>query len=103
MSPETEGILIGAGGLVLFSLLTWIGRQLMRLWGVPRRLEKIESGHPLILEGISILFDVNIIEVKCQKGERTNSDLDDAMTKMNAFKEKLSNHLTGSTVYRDIK
>lgn len=60
MSPETSGILIGAGAIILAGLLIWISSQLAHLWHTPKRLDRIEGIIPILARGVWAILKVHI-------------------------------------------
>jgi len=98
MSPEVSGIIVGAASIVGAGLLTWLAATLVRLWRLPKRMDRVEAISPLLLRAVMILFDVNLIEVRCQQGKSCNGDLDEAVNKMGAFRKEMDSFLSGAAI-----
>ena len=98
MSPETSGVFIGAGAILLAGLLTWLGVALARLWKVPKRIDRIEAMNPMMLEALMLLFDVNVIELECQQGKECNGDLTIAVNSIKAFKDRVTKFLAAASI-----
>jgi len=60
LSPNTMSFLIGAGSIATAGLITWIGIQLVRLWHLPKRVDRIERIIPPIARGIWALLGEHV-------------------------------------------
>ena len=98
MSPVTQGIFIGSFSVIVAGLLGWVGRHLARQWNVPRRMDRIEAGHPFLLEGLALLLDINLVEIDCQQGKECNGSLTTALESINGFKDRLRKHMADMSV-----
>ena len=78
LSPETQGILIGAASIIAAGLLTTVAAQLMRLWHTPKRLDRIETLIPPLLRAIMCLL-------KNQKAGKCNGTTDATIEELEAL------------------
>jgi hypothetical protein len=90
---------IGAGlGGALTLLIVFIVMFTGKIGHLPKRIERIESMSPLMLEALLILFDVNIVELECIEGKECNGNLHEAKEKVSNFKNRVSVFLTNAAI-----
>ena len=98
MGPVTEGILIGAGGLVAFALLSTIAALLIRMSHVPKRVDRLEAAVPIMLRGLMSILDGQIVSVACIQAKKCNGELEDLIETDRRFKQEIQDFLAGKAI-----